>query len=111
MYFKKEPDHWVYKMTSSSFAYNCETVGYFLNKINFIMTYNDSMCDQYSMEYISELPNHFSKVVLQCVQTCTNITGNKSIDAYPNILLPRHGKFQQDDATSSYHPHFKYFGL
>ena len=37
------------------------------------------MCDLYSMEYISELPNHFSKVVLQCVQNCTNKLGNKVI--------------------------------
>ena len=37
------------------------------------------MCDLYSMEYISESPNHCSKGVLQCAQNCTNIHRNKFI--------------------------------
>ena len=37
------------------------------------------MCDLYSMAYISETPNHCSKGVLQCVQNCTYIPGNKGI--------------------------------
>ena len=37
------------------------------------------MCDQYSMEYISELLKHFSKIVIQCVQNCSNIPGYKGI--------------------------------
>ena len=37
------------------------------------------MCDLYITEYISESPNHCSKVVLQCAQNCTNIPRNKFI--------------------------------
>ena len=37
------------------------------------------MCDLYSMEYISESPNHFSKGVLQCVQNCNNIPRHKGV--------------------------------
>ena len=37
------------------------------------------MWDIYSMEYISESPNHCSKGVLLCVQNCTNIHRNKGI--------------------------------
>ena len=66
-------------MTSSSFPYNLETVNCFLNEIDYTINYKDSMCDLYSMERISEAPNHCSKGVIQCVQNFTNIPLNKCI--------------------------------
>ena len=66
-------------MTSSIFPYNWETVNFVLKKIDSIINYKYSMCDLYSMEYISESPNHCTKVVLQCVQNFTNIPVNKVI--------------------------------
>ena len=66
-------------MTSSSFTYDWETVNSILNKIDSIINYKDSMCDLYTMEYISESPNHCSKGVLQCIQDCSNIPVNKVI--------------------------------
>ena len=66
-------------MTSSSFPYNLETVNCFLNEIDYTINYKDSMCDLYSMERISEAPNHCSKGIIQYFQGCNNIPGNKGI--------------------------------
>ena len=76
----KERGQWIFKMTSSSFPYNCETVHYVLKKMYSIINYKYSMCDLYTMEYISESPNHCSKGVLQRVQNFTNIRRNKGIE-------------------------------
>ena len=78
VYFIKEPGHCISNITSSIFPYNWQTVIFFLNKIDYIINYKDSMCDLYSMEYISESTNNYSQGVLQCVQDCTNIPGHLS---------------------------------
>ena len=60
-------------------SYNWETVNSFLKKIYYIFSYKDSMCDKFNMECIVESLKNCSKGVLQHVQNCTNISGNKGI--------------------------------
>ena len=58
-------------MSSSSFLYDGENVSNIIKKIYEIINFNESTCDLYTMDYISQSPTHCSKGNLQCVLQCT----------------------------------------
>ena len=60
-------------MSSSSFIYDWEKVSNIIRKIYEPINFNESRCDLYTMDYISQSPTHFSKGNLECVLQCTKI--------------------------------------
>ena len=58
-------------MSSSSFLYDWENVSNVIRKIYKLINFNESGCDLYTMDYISQSPTHCSKGNLECVQQCT----------------------------------------
>ena len=58
-------------MSPSSFLYNCNNVSHVIKKIFEIIDFNESRCDIYTMDYISQSPTHGSKGNHKCVLQCT----------------------------------------
>ena len=58
-------------MTSSSFLYDWGNISNVIRKIYELIHFNESWCDLYTMDYISQSLTHCSKVDLECVQQCT----------------------------------------
>ena len=58
-------------MSSSSFLYNWDNFSHIIKKTYYIINFNESTCDLYSMDYISQSPTHCSKLNLECVLKCT----------------------------------------
>ena len=48
-----------------------------MKKIYSLINFNESKCDLYTMDYISQSPIHFSKVNLKCVIKCTEFPGKQ----------------------------------
>ena len=58
-------------MSSSRFLYDWENISNVIRKIYKLINFNESGCDLYTMDYISQSPTHCSKGNLQCVLQCT----------------------------------------
>ena len=58
-------------MSLSIFLYDWENISNVIKKIYEIINFNESTCDLYTMDYISQSPTHFSKVNPECVLQCT----------------------------------------
>ena len=65
-------------MTASSFQYDWENVSNFISNIYQLINVNEVGCDIYTMDYISQILTHFSKVNLECVHQCIKIHQKKT---------------------------------
>ena len=65
-------------MSSSIFLYDWEKFSNVIKKIYEIINFNESTCDIYTMDYISQSPTHCSKGNLQCVLQCTKFPDNQN---------------------------------
>ena len=60
-------------MTASSFQYDWENASNVISKIYQLINVNDVGRDIYSMDYISQMSTHSSKIDLECVHQCIKI--------------------------------------
>ena len=68
-------------MSPSIFLYNCNNVSHVIKKIYEIIDFNESTCDIYTIDHISQSPTHCSKVNLKYVLQCTKFP-QRQVNSY-----------------------------
>ena len=56
----------------------CLNVIHVIRKIYYKINLNESTCDLYTMDYISQSPTHCSKGNIECVLNCTKFPGKQA---------------------------------
>ena len=65
-------------MTASSFQYDWENVSNVISNIYQLINIDEVRCNIYTMYYISQILNNFSKGNIECVHHCIKIHRGKT---------------------------------